>query len=200
MIKGAIYNIMFPLVGLQKAYGWVKDKFVEKISNLPIIGKIFQKLIGSIKDISEGTLADKMESALKGTKEQKSLKPTTLPESKLRQLNSIESEIYKAVSPELMPSHATVTSKDLSARDAARTRSEMERRKAGLNRLGEQLGETYTKGQEKVTAAIVQNTNVIATTHNNISTINNSGRGGGGEASAGSGPGWARDVVICNIR
>ena len=197
-IKSVLYNMMFPLVGLRKAYGFLKDKFVEKISSLPVIGSIFKKLVGAVKDINEGNLANKLEAALNDTKtEQKTIKATKIPADKLNKLNSVEADMYNHVMPTLMSSHRPVNARELADREAARMSTEMAARRRGMEALNKQLGGTFEKGQNQTTAAIIQNTNVMASSHNAQTTNNN---GSYGRNAFDSGYGFATDVTACNIR
>jgi hypothetical protein len=170
VVKVITYNLMFPLIAIQRAFTFLKNNFVEKMSGLPIIGRIFTGIMTAVKDIHEGNLASKLEKSLQELEE----KP-------------------KALAGGYGPEGPGIT-----AREAARITAEAEARRKGYNILGERVGERVDKGAAQTTAAIINNTNMISSTTSNQS--NSYGRPAGYEGGGfGSGGNFAYDVTMCNI-
>jgi len=170
VVKVVIYNLMFPLITIQKAFTFLKNNFVEKMSGLPIIGKIFTGIMTTVKDIHEGNLASKLEKSLQDLDE----------------------------NPKVVAGGYAPEGPGITAREAARITMEAEARRRGYTTLGEQVGKRVDKGAAQTTAAIINNTNMISTTNNQQSNSYGrpAGRGGG---EFGSGGNFAYDVTMCNI-
>jgi len=185
-VKVVLYNMMFPIVGMKKAYTYLKDKFIEKVSNLPIIGAIFKKVMSTVKDIHEGTLASKLESALN---EPASTVPKPVPVPKGFDPSSVVQSVSTRRNNALENYMDTETK---------RFALDQESRKRGYNELSKQLGEKVDTGSKQTTAAIMMNTNVVASSNSNQMSTSSGGGGGAGPFS--SGHGFAQDVTRCNIR
>jgi len=64
----------------------------------------------------------------------------------------------------------------------------------------EKVGNKLESSHKQTTAAVIQNTNVLAANTNNSSISTGVGGGGGGNRNFSSGPNFAGDVVACNIK
>ena len=200
LVKEIIFTAMFPLVGLKKAYTYLKDQFVNKISSLPVIGTIFKKLIGTIKDIKEGNLANKLEQALEeSSNTRKTIQATKIPIDKKAQLNNIEKELYNDIIGIDNYSDGT-RRKDIVNMSGAKMATEAQAKTAGYKTLAERMATSYEKGQTQTTAAIVQNTNVLTSTNKSANQVVNHGGPGRRGIQFSSGLNAARDVTMCNIK
>jgi len=188
-VKGGFMSLVGGFVG---AFQWLKDKVVEKISGIPIIGKIFRAAMGVVKDIHEGTLASKLESALNETGGKKS--PLgTVP-------GSVANNYKGSGVKDLAQNIGTDLIDRVMETETTKLRIEQESRKRSREGL-EGMKTEISNGSKRTTAAIINNTNMISSTSsNNIS-------GGGGLASYGQGWGqfasgnaFAADVTRCNIQ
>jgi hypothetical protein len=170
VVKTIIYSFMFPLIGIQKAFTYLKNTFIEKISGLPVIGKIFTGLITAVKDIHEGNMAAKLEKSLQEL------------EGSPREVGRLAAE-----------------GPSITAREAARIATEHEARRKGYDALGKRVGDKVDKGADQTTAAVTHNTNMMTSTNTNQSNSygRQAGYEGGGFGSGGN---FAYDVTNCNIR
>lgn len=184
LAKEVAYNLMFPIIGIRKVFTYLKNQFVEKISNLPVIGAIFKKVMSTVKDIHEGTLASKLDAALNETGSDVGLKSVTMPSYGTGTVRTIDSRNQAAIQ-KYMDTETKKYGLDAEAR------------KRGYDNLSKQLGSKIQEGSRQTTAAIINNSNVMSSTSNQSV----SSQGGWDEPAAfGSGNGFARDVTRCNIR
>ena len=181
--KEVAFNLMFPIIGLRKVFTFLKNQFIEKISNLPVIGAIFRKVMSTVKDIHEGTLASKLDTALNETSTDVGIKPVTMPNYGVESVRSIDSRNKTAIQ-KYMDTETKKYGLDTEAR------------KRSYDNLSKQLGSKIQEGSRQTTAAIINNSNVIASTSNQV--VSSQGGVGGGQFS--SGDVFAQDVTMCNIR
>jgi len=214
LAKEILYNLMFPLVGIQKVTGWLVDKF----KSIPIVGKALSKLGSFISDVQTGELSNKYaesvgvktsaaEKALKARelevqRIQRGLIPTyeRYGSSKYKNMENRIKEIQEipGYSREL-PNYNNQT-KGILNRSAASQSTSLRMEQKRNDELKKELNK-INEGAKQTSGAVIQSIQSNNVTNNRSSNVNNvSGGGYRGNENFSDAYNLSRDIAACNMQ
>jgi len=207
-LKEKLYTLMFPIVAISKVFTKVRDMLDENIEKIPVIGAIYKRVKATVKSIHNRTFSSDLEKWLNDEgaapwePDQKSAASNVsslTPNQRFRREQRMHAEqLRRNAIREAKGGSLGLDRLREANTDVYMSQKEVLEHRRSMNKLENRLDESIRYSGQKTTAAVIQNTNIVAQTNSTLSNMNG---GGGGSAGGGfsSGNKFASDVTRCNI-